>query len=237
MVNSNVLYQHGTLALLVPGLLDGTLPMADLLAHGDTGIGTGEGLDGELIILDGVPYQVDSTGKVNVVSAQFTLPFANSHFAAYHALDSVTAMSRPKLQAQLARQIKGANTFYSVKITGTFTQMTTRAVKKSQRPYQSLAKTAENQSLFTREKVRGTLLSYYSPQIFDGVTVAGYHSHFLAADHDFGGHILSFATVSGSVSYQLFDSLVQHLPTASADYMRHDFTNDHILDSIHQAEN
>ena len=50
MPNHITLYQHGTLALLVPGLLKGTISMGELLKHGDTGIGTGEGLDGELII-------------------------------------------------------------------------------------------------------------------------------------------------------------------------------------------
>jgi len=57
-MDTTKLFQHGTLALLVPGLLTGTLTMKELLQHGDTGIGTGEGLDGELIILDGQPYQV-----------------------------------------------------------------------------------------------------------------------------------------------------------------------------------
>ncbi|MCC2728542.1 acetolactate decarboxylase, partial [Blautia sp. MSK22_86] len=35
-----MLYQHGTLALLVPGLLEGTTTIGELLKHGDTGIGT-----------------------------------------------------------------------------------------------------------------------------------------------------------------------------------------------------
>ena len=51
-------YQHGTLALLVPGLFDGTMKLAELLAHGDTGIGTATGLNGEMIVLDGTPYLV-----------------------------------------------------------------------------------------------------------------------------------------------------------------------------------
>jgi len=115
--------------------------------------------------------------------------------------------------------------------------MRTRAVKQSTPPYQSLAKTASAQSVFTRDTVTGTLLSYYAPQIFDGVAVAGYHSHFLSAAHDFGGHVLDFATVSGRVRFQQFDSLEQHLPTTNAAYMAHDFTQDHILEDIHQSEN
>ena len=113
MSKTTTLYQHGTLALLVPGLLDGTLTMHDLLTHGDTGIGTGEGLDGELIILAGVPYQIDHLGHVNRVSAQFTLPFANSHFADFHDLLTVTEASRADLQTQIGAQSQSANTFYA----------------------------------------------------------------------------------------------------------------------------
>lgn len=40
MKDTKKLFQHGTLALLVPGLFDGTLPLSSLLEHGDTGIGT-----------------------------------------------------------------------------------------------------------------------------------------------------------------------------------------------------
>lgn len=236
MTNKNVLYQHGTLALLVPGLLDGTLTMKELLVHGDTGIGTGEGLDGELIILDGTPYQVDSNGKVNIVDDSFTLPFANSHFANYTELNNVDNIEREQLQSLIAEKVASANTFYSVKIKGTFQNMKTRAVQKSQKPYDTLAKTAEAQSIFERESVEGTLLSYYSPQIFDGAAVAGFHSHFMSDDHDFGGHILDFASVTGEVAFQQFNTLEQHLPTDNQDYMQHDFSKDDILGDIHSAE-
>ena len=63
--HANQLYQHGTLALLVPGLLEGTTTIGELLTHGDTGIGTGEGLDGELIILDGVAIRSDKAAWRN----------------------------------------------------------------------------------------------------------------------------------------------------------------------------
>lgn len=236
MTSKNVLYQHGTLALLVPGLLDGTLTMKELLAHGDTGIGTGEGLDGELIILDGTPYQVDSKGNVNIVDDAFTMPFANSHFAAYNQLMEVTDIKRDQLQELIAEKANSASTFYSVLIKGTFKNLKTRAVPKSNRPYASLAKTAQAQAIFDRESVEGTLLSYYSPQIFDGAAVAGFHSHFMADGHDFGGHILDFDSVSGNVGFQQFSSLEQHLPVDSEHFMNHDFSNDDILGAIHASE-
>lgn len=236
MAKHTTLYQHGTLALLVPGLLTGTITMADLLKHGDTGIGTGDGLDGELIILDGKPYQVDHSGKVNVVSKSFTLPFANSHFARYAPLAELENVDQDELDKQMLSLSRAANTFFSVEVKGTFANIKTRAVEKSTPPYDTLAKTAENQSIFTRDQIDGTLLGYYSPQLFDGAAVAGFHEHFLSDDHSFGGHVLGFHLVKGEVTYQLFDTLEQHLPVNNKAYMAHDFSKDDILGSIHKAE-
>ena len=67
--------KHGTLALLVPGLFDGTMKLAELLAHGDTGIGTATGLNGEMIVLDGTPYLVQANGQVKTLSAETMIPF------------------------------------------------------------------------------------------------------------------------------------------------------------------
>lgn len=235
-MDTTKLFQHGTLALLVPGLLTGTLTMKELLQHGDTGIGTGEGLDGELIILDGQPYQVNSRGEVKVVGADFTLPFANSHFADYQPLMTVENASKTAFNQQILALSKLDNAFFSVKATGTFTNVKTRAVAKSSQPYQSLAETAKNQSIFTRDSVQGTLIGYYSPQLFDGIAVGGFHHHFLADDRSFGGHLLDFETVTGEVSVQPFSTLEQHLPIDDPDYRAHDFAEDNIKEDVHQAE-
>ncbi len=236
MAKHTTLYQHGTLALLVPGLLKGTMTMGDLLKHGDTGIGTGEGLDGELIILNGKPYQVAADGKVNVVPDSFTMPFANIHYARYLPLAELENVSQDDLNEQIVSLSKAGNTFFSVKITGTFSDVKTRAVRKSEPPFHTLAQTARNQSIFTRDKVDGTLIGYYSPELFDGAAVAGFHHHFLADDRKFGGHVLDFHLDKGDVSYQLFDTFEQHLPVNDKRYMQHDFSSDDITESIHTAE-
>ena len=48
---TNVLYQHGTLGTLMAGLLEGTASINDLLEHGDLGIATLTGSDGEVFLL------------------------------------------------------------------------------------------------------------------------------------------------------------------------------------------
>ncbi len=147
MSKYTTLYQHGTLALLVPGLLSGTLTMGDLLKHGDTGIGTGEGLDGELIILDGKPYQVDSDGNVNEVSNSFNMPFANSHFAKYSPLAELEDVSQDYFEEQIISLTHASNTFFSVKVTGSFSNVKTRAVKKSVRHFKHWLKQPKTKHL------------------------------------------------------------------------------------------
>lgn len=236
MSKCTTLYQHGTLALLVPGLLEGTITMGQLLKRGDTGIGTGEGLDGELIILDGKPYQVNSRGKVTIVSDKFKLPFANAHFARYSPLAELENVEQDDLNKQMLALSRAENTFFSLKVTGTFADIKTRAVVKSEPPYSTLAETARKQSIFTRDQIDGTLISYYSPQLFNGAAVGGFHHHFMSDDRKFGGHVLDFRLVKGEVSYQLFDTLEQHLPVDNKAYMEHDFEKDDIEGSIQASE-
>ena len=66
--------------------------------------------------------------------------------------------------------------------------------------------------------------------------MAGYHSHFLAADHSIGGHVLDFSLVSGQVEFQIFDTLQQHFPIDNSDYMQHDFAADELDHAIRKAE-
>ena len=236
MKKTNVLYQHGTLALLVPGLLEGTTTMGDLLTHGDTGIGTGEGLDGELIILDGVPYQADSRGNINKISNDFTMPFSNAHFADYRESGMIENLSMSDTFKKIDDIAKAPNTFFSIKLVGEFESVKTRAVAKSNRPYHSLVKSSELQSVFDSQSVFGTLLSYYSPELFNGAAVGGYHSHFLADDHSIGGHVLDFKVKSAKLYLQIFDTLEQHLPVDNQEYMNYDFKDEDVDGSIETAE-
>ncbi|PWF99813.1 acetolactate decarboxylase [Levilactobacillus bambusae] len=236
MSKTTILYQHGTLALLVPGLFRGTMRMGDLLTHGDTGIGTGEGLDGELLILDGTPYQVTSDGVVHVVDDEFLLPFASVHHAAFKPLMTVEDVSADDLEALILEQGHFANTFFAVTVKGTFTCMTTRAVARNMAPDATLASAAENQSQFVADHVSGTLLSYYSPELFNGAAVGGFHAHFLTEDQSMGGHVLQYDVEKADVAIQLFDTLEQHLPTSDPDFMAHDFSNDDVNGVIKKAE-
>ena len=60
----DVLYQLSSMAALKAGVFDGFRTYADVNRHGDFGIGTFENIDGEMIEVDGVVYQVKADGRV-----------------------------------------------------------------------------------------------------------------------------------------------------------------------------
>ena len=73
----DTLYQVSLLQGLTMGDFSGSVTAADLKEHGDTGIGTFDGVNGELIMLDGTVYRAAGDGSVEEVPDQETIPFAN----------------------------------------------------------------------------------------------------------------------------------------------------------------
>src|SRR5271166_2186209 len=73
------MYQISTSSALVEGVYSGSVSSSTLLEQGDFGVGTFEGLDGEMVILDGEIYQV--AGSVQRRTDDFLVPFAAvTHF-------------------------------------------------------------------------------------------------------------------------------------------------------------
>ncbi|CAH1851479.1 acetolactate decarboxylase [Convivina praedatoris] len=236
-MDTTTLYQHSTLADLTAGLFSGTLPVSQLLQHGNTGIGTGDGLDGELIILDGQVNQITGDGEVRELAPKDMVPFANVHFADYQSIGEYQKMDKDETLAKIAQEKIWNNIFYSFMLKGNFTRVKTRSVHKQKQPYPSLAQAAQKQGVFERENISGQMLGYYAPSLYNGVAVGGFHYHFISDDHLFGGHVLDFELNQASLGLQMFDNLVQHFPVESVDFMNFDYSQHHdIAEQISHAE-
>jgi acetolactate decarboxylase len=74
--SEDVLFQVSTLEALKEGVFDGAMTIGALLEHGDFGLGTFDRLDGEMVVLDGVVYQVAADGSVHVANDSARTPFA-----------------------------------------------------------------------------------------------------------------------------------------------------------------
>ena len=72
----NTLYQVATLQSLLMGNYYASVPYRELLSLADTGIGAFEGMNGEMIALDGVVYRADADGNVSKASEDAAAPTA-----------------------------------------------------------------------------------------------------------------------------------------------------------------
>jgi Alpha-acetolactate decarboxylase len=72
------MYQISTSTALVEGVYSGAVSSSTLLQHGDFGVGTFEGLDGEMVILDGEMYQ--AAGNVQRRTDDFLSMQESHHF-------------------------------------------------------------------------------------------------------------------------------------------------------------
>lgn len=229
-------YQHGTLGMLVPGLFKGTLPVAELLKQGDLGIGTASGLDGEMVLLAGTPYLVQSTGQVRILTKEERVPFATVHFAHEKEGFQAKELTKPELEQLVLAKYPYKNLFFAVKVTGRFKTVQTRAVAKQEPPYPPLTAVAAAQTVFEKQNVTGTLVGYYAPKLFAGMAVAGYHLHFLDDAKSFGGHVLDFTLTEGKVTVEPFATVEQHFPLQDEAFLAEQIESAELQAQIQQAE-
>src|SRR6476646_8424628 len=72
----HVLFQASTIGALLDGAYEGDLSFAELAGHGDLGLGTLNGLDGEMIAVDGEFLRADVDGRISAIGPSEQTPFA-----------------------------------------------------------------------------------------------------------------------------------------------------------------
>ena len=70
------IFQTSTMAALLDGVYEGNVSIRDLLIHGDFGLGTFNSLDGEMLVLESVCYQLRSDGSAAIADLDEQTPFA-----------------------------------------------------------------------------------------------------------------------------------------------------------------
>src|SRR5437588_11796049 len=89
------LFQASTVQALLGGAYDGDVTLAQLLEHGDFGLGTLNGLDGELIVLDGQAWKANLDCTVAEPRGSARTPYA------------VVAQFTPREAIQLTEPLSG----------------------------------------------------------------------------------------------------------------------------------
>lgn len=192
--NKDTLYQISTIDALLSGVFDGTVRCNELVRHGDTGLGTFNALDGEMVVLDGVVYQVPASGQVRRPAPETQTPFAAvTHFEADGRYVFKDVADFEDFRHRMQEALPAANLFYAIRIGGEFERIRTRSVRRQMKPYPPLAEAVKDQPEFEFENVRGDIVGFYCPAFAAKLNVTGLHLHFLDESRTRGGHLLDLA--------------------------------------------
>ena len=219
---------------LVEGIYEEKIPYSEVLKHGDFGLGTFDKLAGEMIMLDGLIYQMTADGRVTRVDETTLTPFACVTFFQALTHDELDhPVDYPGFLGWLGTLLPSPNMFYALRITGKFAHVRVRSVHQ-QENYRPLIEVTAEQPVFEFSNVEGILAGFFTPAHLASISVPGLHLHFLSADRQHGGHLLSCSPSQISAGVQFINRLEMALPM-SLDYLTWDFQRD-IAKDLQQAE-
>jgi acetolactate decarboxylase len=187
----HVLFQASTIGALLDGAYDGDLSFAELAEHGDLGLGTLNGLDGEMIALDGGFYRADVEGRVHPVPPEERTPFAVvTRFEPTVDAEIDGPLDHAQLLARLDELVPTGASSCAIRLDGAFELIRARSVPRQFPPYRPLTEVVAEQNEFELADVAGTMLGFRFPGYVEGIEVAGYHLHFIDEARERGGHVL-----------------------------------------------
>lgn len=223
-------FQVSTINALMQGLYDGEITCGELKTQGDLGVGTFDGLDGEMVVVDGKVLQVKADGTVLPVPDGEKIPFATVVFFKADQSQMVKEVAGyGHLQELLDGLVANRNQFYAIRIDGDFAYVKTRSVAEQVKPYPTLAEATKNQSVFEMQDVKGSVIGFYCPPYVQGLNVPGYHLHFVTEDLKKGGHLLECNLLEGTVQMDIIPEFHMVLP-GSNDFARANLTTDNEAD-------
>ena len=197
------IYHYSVLKALDNGVLESTMTVGELKKYGGHGLGTYNGLDGEMIAMDNVVYRVQTDGKVYVPEDITQTPYAVvCHYNEDHSLHMEGEIDYPNLSAYAEEKLPSLNLFYAIRISGTFDYIKCGGADKQARPYdKSIAEMLEGRPLFEANDIPGTLVGYWCPAYIGDINTDGFHLHFLADDLSMAGHLLEFRAKTLAIGY------------------------------------
>lgn len=228
------LFQVSTSNALVRGVFGGVTTVADLRRHGDFGLGTFSGLDGELVMLDGECFRATAGGVVNSVRDDREVPFALvTHFVSDIERTVADTVDLASLTEHIDQVRPSENLFVGMRVDGRFDSLMMRAACPA-RDGEGLLEATRHQSEFHADDIDGSLVGFWAPGYSKAVSVPGYHFHFIADDRSLGGHVLDLRASDIAFRLQLESELHLAIPE-TAEFLSADLSGEH-EEALEEAE-
>ena len=211
---SDKIYQYSLLTALANKIYDGDLTVAEVKEKGDLGLGTYNGLNGEMIVLDGEVFQFLADGTLLKPNDSELVPFTVvTFFDNDTELEINESTNYEKFKSFIEKNMYLKNVGCAFKVEGNFTTLTCGSAPEQTKPYsKTLSEALVNRPIFEYKDISGTLVGFWFPEYIGKVNVAGFHLHFISDNKKFAGHVIDFKTSDIKVAIDYCDGFEIELP-------------------------
>ena len=153
-VDEDTLYHVSTVDALRCGHLSDEKTIDELVENGDWGLGTVNGVDGELAVVDGEAYAVRGDGTADKLDGTTKTPFAAvTEFEPDDTVEIEEIGGFEDFAESVTEELPRTDYFYALRVQGTFDFLRTRSVDRQVEPYPTLEEVIENETVFEFEDV------------------------------------------------------------------------------------
>lgn len=193
-VISDQIFQYSVFAGLTNKIYDGDLTVGRVKENGDIGLGTFNGLNGEMIVLDGRVYRFMEDGTLVEPVDTETVPFT---VVTFFDEDQLLQIDEPvnfeQMKGIIEASLPSENFGYAFKIEGSFEYMKCGGASQQEKPYtKTLAEALVDRPIYEGENITGTMVGFWFPEYTGKVNIVGFHLHFISDNRKIAGHVMEF---------------------------------------------
>ncbi len=208
----NAIYQSNPINKIIEeGLVQGTVPIGQVKARGNFGIGAPTGLTGELVFLDGVAHYFSPEGVSGKLSDEDLVLFAVvTNFQSKDVISLKKELPYAGLLDFLSATFGTTDIPQAIKVRGRFREVTYRCLTGG--AYKQTGSTNAHENRFTAREIDGSVVGFFFPDLLSGITVSGFHFHFIDDSESRGGHLYDAQPLDVEVTIQPASEFVLGFP-------------------------
>ncbi|MDF1646908.1 MAG: acetolactate decarboxylase [Legionellaceae bacterium] len=199
------LFQYSHALIFEQKKYDGHFSVEELKKMGDIGLGTFNGLNGELAMIEGKCYQCIQEQKVELAPNQTRIPWAAvTRFTKESVICSLEKISDfSALETYLCQLTDMQNFPYVFHIRAHFKYLSFRQVIKQTKPYTlSLEDVYKISPLEKAESIEADLVGFYMPDFMESMHPKGLHFHGVTTNQQLGGHVVDFEFDTAALTFE-----------------------------------
>ncbi len=212
----DAVHQVSLAHVLLDGGYDGLTTVAEALRGGDHGLGTFDRLDGEMVVVDGEPWQVDWHGHANLMPGDALTPFAVVTDLVDPKVRRTKDVSREWVAGCVEGLVDDPGAVVAVRLEGTFRDVLVRSVPPQEKPYRPYVEVCTTDEVrFEHATFEGVFVGFRFPDLEGGAAIPGLHLHGLDHARTTGGHLYELQVVDAELSVGVTRDVVLSLPDRS----------------------